>query len=159
MKQVFNKLVRDKIPEIIESNGEYALTKTLSDNEFNKALNQKLLEEVNEVINSKNNDELTEELADLLEVMYAKANANNIKFKDIEKVRIKKEEEKGSFKERIFLVHTVDQKYVDENKGCLTCANGSCRVPYDEKNGNENDGKPAGYYCNGFISCYTRSKK
>ena len=60
MKKEFNKLVRDKIPEIIEENDEYSLTRTLNDKEYEKALYDKLLEEANEVINA-NKKEETEE--------------------------------------------------------------------------------------------------
>ena len=61
MKKEFNKLVRDKIPEIIEENDEYSLTRTLNDKEYEKALYDKLLEEANEVINA-NKKEETEEI-------------------------------------------------------------------------------------------------
>ena len=52
MKKEFNKLVRDKIPELIEEKGEYSLTRTLNEKEYEKALYDKLLEEVSEVINT-----------------------------------------------------------------------------------------------------------
>mgnify|MGYP001241656500 CR=1 FL=1 len=57
MKKVFNKLVRDKIPEIIEENDEYSLIRTLNDKEYEKALYDKLLEEANEVINANKKEE------------------------------------------------------------------------------------------------------
>ena len=103
----FNKLVRDRIPEIIERNGECALTRILSSQEFDKALNSKLLEEAGEVIDAKTKDEITEELADLLEVMMAKAKNNGIDFGDIESFRLKKSRVKGSFDEKIYLVSTT----------------------------------------------------
>lgn len=155
-KQEFNKLVRDKEPEIIERNKKYSLTKALYDEEFLTALNEKLIEEANEVINAKTKGEITEELADLLEVMLAKANIKYITLEDILKAREEKKAKKGGFDDKIFLINTIDQKYIDENKGCLLCANGSCKIPYKEKNGYEDDGKPAGHYCLGFISCYKR---
>ena len=108
MEKVFNKLVRDKIPQIIEDNGEYTLTKKLNKEELNNALNRKLKEEASEVINASNKEEITEELADLLEVIYAKAKTNNISLEQIEAFRIKKQKEKGSFNDGIFLIKTVD---------------------------------------------------
>ena len=57
MKKGFNKLVRDKIPEIIEENDEYSLTRILNDKEYEKALYDKLLEEANEVINANKKEE------------------------------------------------------------------------------------------------------
>lgn len=159
MKQVFNKLVRDKIPEKIEKNGEYALTRTLSDVEFNKALNDKLMEEACEVIKAKTNDEIKEELADLYEVMLAKIKLIDSNFSEIEEIAANKRNKRGAFDERIFLIQTVDQKYVDDNKGCLTCIKESCKVPYEEKNGYKKDGKPSGFYCVGYKSCYTKYRK
>ena len=89
MKKVFNKLVRDKIPEIIEENDEYSLTRTLNDKEYEKALYDKLLEEANEVINANKKEETEEELADLLEVVRAIADFKNIDVSDVEKLRIR----------------------------------------------------------------------
>ncbi len=116
MEKIFNKLVRDKIPDKIEKNGEYALTKTLNDNDFENALDNKLLEEVKEVITSRTPDEIKEELADLLEVMLKKAEVNNISFNDIEAARKQKKEVKGGFDTKTFLIKTVDQSYVDEKE-------------------------------------------
>ena len=79
MKKEFNKLVRDKIPEIIEENDEYSLTRILNDKEYEKALYDKLLEEANEVINANKKEETEEELADLLEVVRAIANFKRCK--------------------------------------------------------------------------------
>ena len=59
--KVFNKLVRDKIPEIIASKGEYAKTRILDNDEYKKELDKKLLEEVNEYMT----DDNVEELADI----------------------------------------------------------------------------------------------
>ena len=65
MERVFNKLVRDNIPDIIASNGEESVTRILADEEYKVELYKKLLEETNEVIISKNSDETIEELADV----------------------------------------------------------------------------------------------
>lgn len=97
MKKEFNKLVRDKIPEIIEENDEYSLTRTLNDKEYEKALYDKLLEEANEVINANKKEETEEELADLLEVVRAIANFKNIDVSDVEKLRISKKKKRGVF--------------------------------------------------------------
>ena len=115
MKRVFNKLVRDKIPKIIEDNGEYALTEILNDKSFENAIDNKLLEEVKEVINAKTKEDIKEELADLLEVILKKAEINNIKFSEMEDARIQKKNKKGGFDNKIFLVETKDQNYDDEN--------------------------------------------
>lgn len=158
MKRVFNKLVRDKIPEKIEENGEYALIRTLDDEGFMKALNEKLIEEAGEVINAETKDDITEELADLMEVMLAKALLYGVSLEEILKVKKEKKNKKGGFDKRIFLINTADKRYVEEHKGCLLCVNECCKVPYEEKTGYEDDGKPVGYYCVGYKSCYTKQK-
>lgn len=71
MEQIFNKLVRDNIPNKIEANGEVAVTRILSDEEYRSELYKKLLEESNEVINAKNKEDIIEELSDVLEVVKA----------------------------------------------------------------------------------------
>ena len=156
MRKVFNKLVRDNIPKIIEKENLYALTRTLSDDDYDIALSEKLLEEATEIINASDKEEITYELADLLEVMHAKAKVNGIDFSDVEEYRKRKNDIKGSFNNKTFLICSVDKKYVDENSGCLTCINESCKVTYNEKIGYEKDGKPAGYYCLGYKPYYKK---
>jgi len=101
-----NKLVRDKIPEIIESNNELAETRILSDEEYIEELNKKLLEECNEVINTKTKEKRLEELADLLEVMKAIAKIENITLEEIEEKAKQKALKKGAFDKKIFLIKT-----------------------------------------------------
>lgn len=156
-KIVYNKLVRDNIPRQIQENGEYAIIRTLSKEEFDNALNEKLLEEAAEIICATTKEQITEELADVLEVIYAKAKTNNIRFLDVELARQRKKGIKGAFDNGVFLEYTIDQEYVDANKGCATCINGTCKVSQDEKVGLE-DGKPVGYDCIGYVSCYKKSK-
>lgn len=151
MEKIFNKLVRDKIPLKIEQNGEYPLTKTLNDKEFEKAIDDKLKEEVLEVVLAKDKDDVAEELADLLEVMLKKAEINNITFDEVEKLRKLKKDKRGGFDKKVFLVKTYDKKYVDKNRGCLTCGNDECPFPLDERSDLEDDGKPAGYYCMDYV--------
>lgn len=68
---IHNKLVRDKIPEIIEKSGKKAITRTLTQEEYLSELDRKLNEECEEY----QADKSLEELADMLEVMYAIAEA------------------------------------------------------------------------------------
>ena len=70
----FNKLVRDKIPEIIKGNGEVAVCRTLENDEYIKELNTKLKEEVFEYLEDNN----VEELADIVEVVYGILNSMNV---------------------------------------------------------------------------------
>ncbi len=104
--KMFNKLVRDNIPDIIELNNELAETRILSDEEYEKELNIKLLEEANEAINAKTNDDIKEELADIYEVMLAKLKLINCNMNEIEKIAINKRNKRGSFDKKIFLIST-----------------------------------------------------
>lgn len=67
---VYNKLVRDKIPQIIEASGKQAEIRVLDDTEYIKVLNIKLQEELDEFIKAEEDEQITE-LADLVEVVYA----------------------------------------------------------------------------------------
>lgn len=97
-----NKLVRDHIPAIIEQHGETPLTRTLAPGEYQDALRHKLHEEVAEFCASGD----LEELADILEVVYALAAVAGMSPGQLEAVRQRKLQERGGFQQRIFLVAT-----------------------------------------------------
>lgn len=99
MTIIHNKLVRDKIPQIIEQSGKSCVTRILSDEEYAAALNAKLQEELNEYLA----DGSMEELADLLEVMMAAAKARGHDFSEVEAIRREKAEKRGRFNDRIYL--------------------------------------------------------
>lgn len=99
-KYKYDKLVRDKIPEIIESKGKKCSWVTLNDQEFNKKLEQKLDEEVLEF----HQDNNIEELADILEVILALALELGTTPTELEAVRNNKYNERGGFAEHIFLL-------------------------------------------------------
>lgn len=105
MEKVFNKLVRDKIPEIIRNNNEEAITRILNNEEYKDALEKKLLEEYNEVLTAEGNDYL-EELADMLEIIDALASTQNKTIEDIIKIKEEKLNKRGGFKNKIFLERT-----------------------------------------------------
>ncbi len=94
-----NKLIRDKIPEIIKAEGKIVKTKILNNEDYRKELNRKLQEEVKEYLEDNN----VEELADIVEVVYGILNSMNIPIDDFEKKRKGKAEKNGAFKEKIFL--------------------------------------------------------
>lgn len=93
-----SKLVRDKIPQIIRAKGLEPITHVAGAEEYGERLRAKLLEEVDEFIASGND---TEELADILEVLYALAEQVGTDRQQLEKLRAAKAEERGSFKGRI----------------------------------------------------------
>ncbi|MCM3122883.1 MULTISPECIES: nucleoside triphosphate pyrophosphohydrolase [unclassified Mesobacillus] len=101
---VYNKLVRDRIPQIINQSGKSFNTIKLENEEYIKELKNKAFEELNEYTNSANNQEAAEELADLLEVMHSLAEVHGYKFDQIEEIRQRKAEVRGGFKERIYLI-------------------------------------------------------
>ena len=98
----YNKAIRDKIPEIIQKDGHSCSVKTLTDEEFLVQLEKKLSEEVAEYQNDKN----PEELADILEVIYRIAQLEGVSKDELEKIRIKKSEERGGFEKNLFLMDT-----------------------------------------------------
>lgn len=97
--KIYNKLVRDKIPELIESDGKKCVTHILSEKEYITALETKLDEEVAEYHADKN----LEEMADVLEVPRTICIAKGYTLEELEQLRAKKAAEKGEFEEKIFL--------------------------------------------------------
>jgi predicted house-cleaning noncanonical NTP pyrophosphatase (MazG superfamily) len=98
-KKVYNKLVRDRIPEIIEGEGKCAKTHVLNDEEYMEELIKKLQEEYDEF----KADPCVEELADMQEVILALADALKISHSKLAKVLSDKALKRGAFKKRIFL--------------------------------------------------------
>lgn len=101
--KLYNKLIRDKIPHIIEAEGKLADCKVLSDDDYKKMLDSKLGEELNEYL-SANEDEQVAELADLVEVIYGILASKGVSVEEFEKVRLAKLEDRGGFKEKLLLV-------------------------------------------------------
>ena len=97
---IHNKLVRDKIPEMIERQGQHADIRILSKTEYTHALEQKLDEETAEF----HADHSIEELADILEVVLALAEDMGCGREDLMKVYRRKHEARGGFREGIFLI-------------------------------------------------------
>ncbi len=95
----FNKLVRDRIPDIISLNGEIAITKVLTYEQFRICINEKLKEEVQEFLLSGS----VEELVDIFQVILTILEQRGISFDEFEAMRQQKAIEKGEFKKRIFL--------------------------------------------------------
>lgn len=100
-----NKLVRDRIPEIIEASGAKCKTEILSDEEYLKMIDAKLDEELAEY----HKDQNVEELADLLEVIRAAALARGYTLEELERVRAQKAEKRGNFEKKILLIATVEE--------------------------------------------------
>lgn len=97
--KIYNKLVRDKIEEIMISNGAKPITRILSDEEYLKELNKKLLEEVKEYLESGE----IEELADIEEVILAILNVKEKTKENLEEIRKNKVLKRGAFNKKLFL--------------------------------------------------------
>lgn len=107
----YNKLIRDNIPEHLDNKGVEYTSHIADEKECWEKLQDKLQEEVAETISEmklENNKTITEELADVLEVIHAIANYKNIKLEDIEHIRKLKKEEKWGFDQRIILDKTQE---------------------------------------------------
>ncbi len=96
----YNKVVRDKIPEIIAESGKKFNIKHLDDEPFLAELEKKLTEEVNEYSESKD----VEELADLLEVIYRISNLKGVNSDELDEIRKDKAEKRGKFDSNLFLI-------------------------------------------------------
>ena len=108
-KVIYNKLVRDNIPEIIEASGKTCEMEILSDEEYLQMLDKKLDEELAEYHKEQN----IEELADLLEVLYATAKARGYSIEELEHVRLEKQKARGGFDKK-FLLQSVSRGNVED---------------------------------------------
>lgn len=101
--KMYNKLVRDKIPQLMDKEGKNFQIQRLDDGEYLEKLQRKLHEEVREFDEAGEGEQI-EELADILEVIYAIVEAKGLSLEQFEQVRLAKREKRGGFAERIFLI-------------------------------------------------------
>jgi predicted house-cleaning noncanonical NTP pyrophosphatase (MazG superfamily) len=102
----YNKLIRDKILEIIKKNGETPFWKILNKKEFLKELKKKILEEAEEVIKAKTKKEMINEIIDIQELLDTLILELKFKKSEIKKEQRMKREKRGGFKKRLFLIKT-----------------------------------------------------
>lgn len=105
MRKVYNKAVRDKIPEIIEATGNRCLIEVMADDEFLVELEKKLTEELEEYRKSRS----PEELCDIIEISMRIAELRGVSNFELENIREKKNLERGGFSKNIFLVEVNEQ--------------------------------------------------
>ncbi len=108
MEKVYNKLVRDNIPDIIKNNNEVPFTKVLGDDEYKMELDKKLLEECNEVLSSSGDDRL-HELADVIEVVSALAKIEGKNLNNVITIANEKSNKRGAFDKKIFLEKVISK--------------------------------------------------
>lgn len=99
-----NKLVRNLIPQIITDKGQKPEIRILNDEEFKRELDLKLQEEVQEYLTDDNCDEL----ADILEVVYAIAATKGVSEIELGEIRLKKKQKRGGFEDKVFLISVQD---------------------------------------------------
>lgn len=104
-KIAYNKLVRDRIPEIMTEKGKQFEIQTLSSNtDFEALLLQKVTEEAAEIRSAQSRDDLLKELADLAEVVKALCELKRIPFWEVEKLQAERRRERGGFEKRVLLL-------------------------------------------------------
>lgn len=110
-KVYYNKLVRDKIPQVIEKAGGTAEFRTLLTEEFEKELILKVGEEASGLLNAKNNEEIAKELADIQAVIDEIKKLKGITDEDVENAMHANFIKKGGFEKKLFLVWSEDTGY------------------------------------------------
>ncbi len=108
MEKVYNKLVRDNIPKIIEEKGDKAFYRILTDEEYKAELEKKLYEEYQEVVEATGRDRLYE-LADMIEVIKALAKLEKATIDEVLTLADEKSEKRGAFLEKIFLEKVIEK--------------------------------------------------
>jgi predicted house-cleaning noncanonical NTP pyrophosphatase (MazG superfamily) len=103
-EKIYNKLVRDKIPQIVKQDNKVPIIHVATEQEVKPLLFQKLTEELEEFKATPNE----EELADILEVIEGMAHAFNLDMDKVLKVKAEKLEKRGGFNERIFLEKVIE---------------------------------------------------
>lgn len=99
----YGKLIRDRIPEIIEAQGSKAIVEVLDKQDFQKYLEIKLSEELHEYLESGS----VEELADLVEVVYALLDCQGVSREEFEEIRGAKAEKRGGFRKKLLLREVI----------------------------------------------------
>lgn len=102
----YDKLIRDRIPEIIEGDGKRAVTEVLDDLAFKRYLDIKLEEELKEYLVA----DSVEELADLVEVVYALLDLKGVSIEEFERLRKDKASKRGSFTKRLVLKEVISKE-------------------------------------------------
>lgn len=106
---IYNKLVRDLIPQVIEADGKECITRVLEPSEHIGEIKNKMQEEALEFHEADNEKDSIEELADILELVHAALHVYGVSYEELETVRQKKKEKRGGFSEGIYLIEVVDE--------------------------------------------------
>lgn len=105
---IYNKLVRNGIPSIIALDRKKYTMNVLDTAQHEEEIKRKLEEELKEYQQASSNEEAIEELADLLELIYAVLPLHNSTIEELEKVRLAKREKRGGFDKGYYLIEVED---------------------------------------------------
>ncbi|KOS68959.1 phosphoribosyl-ATP pyrophosphohydrolase [Lysinibacillus contaminans] len=105
---VYNKLVRDRIPHIVEESGKTCTTRILAPSEHLGEIKNKMQEEMLEFQQAANEMDAIEELADILELMHAALEVYGFSYEELEAVRHHKKDKRGGFAEGVYLIEVED---------------------------------------------------
>jgi len=111
--RVYGKMVRDNIPSIIIDRGQRPIYRTIPASELELRFNLKLKEELDEIVQARTVEHKTEELADLLEVIYGYTDFLGVDRNELQRVRLMKLEQRGGYSDRHYLV-SVEDALTDE---------------------------------------------
>lgn len=106
---VYNKLIRDRILEIIEADGLTHHARVLKPEEHLTEIKKKLYEEVKEFDEATVQNEAIEEMADILELLHAALKVYDVDFDELEAIRVKKKEKRGGFDKGLYLIDVEDK--------------------------------------------------
>jgi len=107
MIRKYNKLIRDRILEIIEGAGEKPYHRILKKSEFQKEIKKKILEEASELLRAKTKEDVVNEIVDIQELIDVLAAELRVKKLDIRRAQSKKNQARGGFKKKLFLIKTT----------------------------------------------------
>ncbi|MEI4803450.1 nucleoside triphosphate pyrophosphohydrolase [Bacillus sp. NPDC077411] len=105
----YNKIVRDRVPEMILMSGKTYTSKKLSKQEYIEELSKIGIEEMREFASMQEREHALDSLADALEVIKALAQAEGVTLEDIEHIRKEKEAERGGFEKGVYLVEVSEE--------------------------------------------------
>lgn len=105
----YNKLVRDRIPDIIRKNGKTLSSRILEHGEYVEALKVKFNEEWREYNEASDDTHAVEELADMLEILYSLAKLHGVNEEEVNEVCHQKRRERGGFSDKVFLIEVSDE--------------------------------------------------
>jgi predicted house-cleaning noncanonical NTP pyrophosphatase (MazG superfamily) len=109
MKKIYNKLVRDRIPEIIKKDNSIPVTRILNEDEYRRELVYKLLEESIETVKARfDKKELKKEIGDVYEVIDTIIEAYGLDGNEIMALKQERKEKRGGFRKKIFLEYVKD---------------------------------------------------